>query len=349
MLARPRPTGLALALAAGLLLAHAAPALADDGGVICPPRELDCDITAQDPGKPGLGKPGQGPGKPGGDGSGKPSCAIDGTPVPCSTPEMGVFSPADSCYWKETPGPAGGLPPGFDTGVPASWRPGDPGGSLYLVTCPNSAGDEIRGGIRWSATGPAGGGGGVQALAHQAVEKLLLEGPDIGIVPRPDGTGLVGMPVVDVVQPGSVPHGSDVGVGVGRVGHGHRDGPGAHHRVVDGGRQHRPVRRPGDAVRAAVRQGSVPDVRAHVHAHQRDGAGRPLPGHATSTWDIQWEGAGPDRDADGHPDEFHQPGDRLNSRSSAPADDPVHVGGKQGGDIGGDKGGSMGGDTGGSG
>ncbi|WP_392895799.1 hypothetical protein [Streptomyces sp. LN699] len=95
MLTRPRPTGLALALAAGLLLAHAAPALADGGGVVCPPRELDCDITAQDPGKPLPGKPGQRPGKTGGDG---PSCAIYGTPVPCSTPDMGVLSLTDSCY-----------------------------------------------------------------------------------------------------------------------------------------------------------------------------------------------------------------------------------------------------------
>ncbi|MCX5078636.1 hypothetical protein OHA84_36955 [Streptomyces sp. NBC_00513] len=92
----PRPRATALTLVAGLLLAHAAvPALADGGGVVCPPRELDCDITAQDPGKPLPGKPRQRPGKTGGDG---PSCAIDGTPVPCSTPDMGVLSPAGSCY-----------------------------------------------------------------------------------------------------------------------------------------------------------------------------------------------------------------------------------------------------------
>ncbi|MER5415567.1 ATP/GTP-binding protein [Streptomyces virginiae] len=50
-------------------------------------------------------------------------------------------------------------------------------------------------GIRWSATGPAGGGVDIQALAQQAVERLRLEDPDIGIVPRPEGKGLVGLPV----------------------------------------------------------------------------------------------------------------------------------------------------------
>ncbi|WP_331718982.1 hypothetical protein OHU23_41045 (plasmid) [Streptomyces virginiae] len=129
-------------------------AVADDpgGGVVCPPRDLDCDVTAHDPGKPPVGKPGGGPGKPPSEG-GLPTCAIDGEEVPCSTREMGAFNSADSCYWKPTDGPAGGLPPGFDTGAPPGWKPGDPGGRLYLVTCPR--GGDVRGGIRWSATGPA--------------------------------------------------------------------------------------------------------------------------------------------------------------------------------------------------
>ncbi|MCX5078577.1 hypothetical protein OG321_39860 [Streptomyces sp. NBC_00424] len=95
------------------------------------------------------------------------------------------------------------------------------------MTCPSGSGD-VRGGIRWSASGPAGRGVDVQVLVHQAVERLLLEGPDIGIVPRPEGTGLVGMPVWMWSGPGPVTH----LVGVGRGGHGRRDGLGA--RVVDG-------------------------------------------------------------------------------------------------------------------
>ncbi|WP_331746543.1 hypothetical protein OG239_44410 (plasmid) [Streptomyces sp. NBC_00868] len=193
----------AAAVAAGLLWAAAVPlAVADGpgGGVVCPPRDLDCDITAQDPGQPAPGKPGGKPGKPPGE-VGRPSCAIDGQEVPCSTPEMGTFNSADSCYWKPTDGPAGGLPPGFDTGAPEGWKPGDPGGRLYLVTCPSANGD-VRGGIRGSATGPASGGVDVQALAQQAVERLRLEGRDIGIVPKPEGKGLVGMPVWMWNRPG---------------------------------------------------------------------------------------------------------------------------------------------------
>ncbi|MFB7053424.1 hypothetical protein ACFCXT_09880 [Streptomyces vinaceus] len=106
---------------------------------------------------------------------------------------MGRFSAADSCYWR----PLETLPAlraGFDTGAPGGWNPGGGGGSLYLVTCPSGSGD-IRGGIRWSASVPEGGGVDIQALAHQSVERLLLEGPYIESGPRPEGTGLVGMPL----------------------------------------------------------------------------------------------------------------------------------------------------------
>ncbi|MFJ6722487.1 hypothetical protein [Streptomyces sp. NPDC091259] len=120
---------------------------------------------------------------------------------------MGRFSAADSCYWKPTDGPAGGLPAGFNTGAPDGWKPGDPGGSLYLVTCPTGGGD-VRAGIRWSPTGPADGGVDVQALAHQAVEPLRLEGSDIGIVPFPTGRGVVGMPVWMWNQTQPAPHSS---------------------------------------------------------------------------------------------------------------------------------------------
>ncbi|WP_392893220.1 hypothetical protein [Streptomyces sp. LN699] len=125
------PLGVVGVLVVGVVLAAAVPAhAAGPGGVVaCPPTKLNCDIRADD------GKPGQGVGKLA---VGKPAaCVIDGAEVPCSTPEMGRFSAADSCYWKETTGPTGGLPPGFDTGAPAGWKPGDPGGSLCLVTCPS--------------------------------------------------------------------------------------------------------------------------------------------------------------------------------------------------------------------
>ncbi|WP_392895721.1 ATP/GTP-binding protein [Streptomyces sp. LN699] len=296
---------------------------------------MDCDITAQDPGKPG------------GDGSGKPSCAIDATPVPCSTPEMGVFSAADSCYWKETTGPAGGLPPGFDTGAPAGWRPGDPGGSLYLVTCPRGSGD-VRGGIRWSATGTAGGVD-VQALAQQAVEKLRLEGPDIGIVPRPDGTGLVGMPVWMWSNLGpsrtgptsaSASAGSVTVTATARV------------RTIvwsmgDGATV--PCAGPGTPYEPAFGKQSSPTC---GHTYTRTSATAPggrLPGQPDQHLGRPVGRRGPERDADGRPCEFHRPGDRRTPGRRRRLTPRYTWGGNKGGDIGGDKGGSMGGHMGGSG
>ncbi|MFE5491463.1 hypothetical protein ACFQ7Z_16160 [Streptomyces virginiae] len=35
----------------------------------------------------------------------------------------------------------------------------------------------------------------VQALERQAVEGLRLERPDIGVMPKPQGEGMVGLPV----------------------------------------------------------------------------------------------------------------------------------------------------------
>ncbi|WP_371594729.1 ATP/GTP-binding protein [Streptomyces virginiae] len=283
----------AAAAAAVTLLGAVAPgtAVADDpgGGVVCPPRDLDCDVTAHDPGKPPVGKPGTRPGKPPSEG-GLPTCAIDGEEVPCSTPEMGAFNSADSCYWKPTDGPAGGLPTGFDTGAPPGWKPGDPGGRLYLVTCPR--GGDVRGGIRWSATGPAGGGVDVQALARQAVERLRLEGPDIGIVPRPDGKGLVGLPVWMWNKPGPTRTGpttatasagsvtvtatATVRTVVWSMGDGATitcTGPGTPY-TPDRGKEMSPTC-------------------GHKYTRTSDGSpGGRYPVTATTTWDVAWEGAG---------------------------------------------------------
>ncbi|MFG2299175.1 hypothetical protein [Streptomyces sp. NPDC048603] len=283
-------TRAAAALAALLWAATvpAVPAAADGpgGGVICPPRELDCDINAQDP-RPGRpGTPGR-PEKPGGDTPA--ACEIDGQEVPCSTPEMGRFNPADSCYWRlMNPPPA--LPPGFDTGAPPGWKPGDGGGALYLVTCPR-AGD-VRGGIRWSATGPQGGGVDVQALARQAMERLRLEGPDIGIAPRPEGKGLVGMPVYMWNKPGPTRTGpATASASAGSV------------TVTATARVRNVVWSMGDGTTVTCTAPGIP-YRPEFgkqkspdcgHMYQRTSTDHPggrYPVTATTTWDIEWSGAG---------------------------------------------------------
>ncbi|MFD3780752.1 hypothetical protein [Streptomyces sp. NPDC058612] len=98
VLSRPRLG--AAAMAVGLLWGGPGVAAADDpgGAVVCPPRKLNRDVTAQNPGKPSVAKPPAASSKPGGDAADKASCAIDGRPVPCSTPDMGTFSAVDSCY-----------------------------------------------------------------------------------------------------------------------------------------------------------------------------------------------------------------------------------------------------------
>ncbi|WP_240802100.1 hypothetical protein [Streptomyces sp. A1136] len=278
-------------LAAGLLWAAALPfavAGGPGGGVVCPPKKLNCELTAQEPGKPGVGKPARVVGKPASE-AGLPTCAIDGREVPCSTPEMGRFSSADSCYWKPTDGPDGGLPAGFDTGAPEGWGPGDPGGALYLVTCPTGDGD-VRGGIRWSPTGPADGGVDVQALAQQAVEQLRLEGPDIGIAPRPDGTGLVGMPVWMWNKPGPTRTGpTSAAASAGSV------------TVTATARGAKMVwlmgavitcTGPGTPYEPRFGKQKSPDCGHMYTATSARAPGGRYRVTATTTWDIQWAGAG---------------------------------------------------------
>ncbi|MFJ1560610.1 ATP/GTP-binding protein [Streptomyces mirabilis] len=184
----------AVVLAVVLAGTSANSALANDdpgGGVVCPPREQDCDVTAQDPGQSGDNKPG-GAGKPGsGGGGGKQVCAIDGKTVPCSTPELGTFNSADACYWMVKDPQPDAETARLATGVPDDWKPGDKG-KFYNVTCP---GEPLKGGLTYSATGPNAAAVDPAQLAQDAVEKMTLLGPEIGITPKPGGKGVVGMPV----------------------------------------------------------------------------------------------------------------------------------------------------------
>ncbi|WP_438490761.1 ATP/GTP-binding protein [Streptomyces sp. S186] len=73
-------------------------------------------------------------------------------------------------------------------------QPGD--GAVYEQTCTfdaNSAYHVIR--MVWAADPPKGPTVDPATLAQQAVDKMALRGPEIGIVPKPGGTGLVGLPV----------------------------------------------------------------------------------------------------------------------------------------------------------
>ncbi|MEU6621959.1 ATP/GTP-binding protein [Streptomyces litmocidini] len=68
---------------------------------------------------------------------------------------------------------------------------------MYEETCTYDNGltefSEVRN--VWRAAPPAAAAVDPAVLAQQAVDQMVLRGPEIGIVPKPGGVGLVGMPV----------------------------------------------------------------------------------------------------------------------------------------------------------
>ncbi|MCZ4098055.1 ATP/GTP-binding protein [Streptomyces sp. H39-C1] len=112
--------------------------------------------------------------------------------MPCQT-EMGTFNPNGQCYWRPlVPQPAADDPVvPLTVGLPAGWKPGDKG-QFYNVICP---GRPLQGGTFFSATDPAAVVVDPAQLAREAVDKMTLLGPAIGITPKPGGKGVVGMPV----------------------------------------------------------------------------------------------------------------------------------------------------------
>lgn len=287
--------GRAALVLGGLVLALLAPtqsAVADgpSGGVACTPRKLDCDVSVEVPGKPAGTKPGK-PTSGGGGGGGKPTCALGDEPVPC-TSHLGQFNAADACYWRlKDPQPKTRAEAEFTSGLPEDWKPGDPG-KFYDVTCPGAE-RQLMGGSTFSETGPDGGGVDVRALADQAVEALRLEGADIGIAPKPDGVGLVGMPVWIWNRPGETHTGpasasaSAGGVTVtakARVRN-------VTYRMGDGGE---PVvcTAPGTPYSKEFGMRVSPDCGYRYERPSATVDGGRYKIAAVTTWDIDWEGAG---------------------------------------------------------
>ncbi|MFF3070045.1 ATP/GTP-binding protein [Kitasatospora sp. NPDC057904] len=120
----------------------------------------------------------------------EPACSWNGMVWPCHDSELGWFNSADGCYWQQLSPP----PPAGDPSW-AGHKPGD--GAVYSVACMQAGGGMSSGPNQWLQNPPPGYGGGVDlaALAQQAVDRMLLTGPQIGMAPAPGTTGLVGMPV----------------------------------------------------------------------------------------------------------------------------------------------------------
>ncbi|MFF3326957.1 ATP/GTP-binding protein [Streptomyces sp. NPDC002889] len=171
MLSTWRPA--AMTLVAVTALAIPFQALAAPGGekdnCEAPEDPFVC-VGAGTPERPPGERPG-GMGGTGGSGGGSNSSRV------CTYEKMVPEPPADSSVWE-------------------GHKPGD--GAVYIERCfekSDPAGTTVVR-IFWSKQQPAAAPAVDSAvLAQQAVDKMLLRGPDIGITPKPGGRGVVGMPV----------------------------------------------------------------------------------------------------------------------------------------------------------
>ncbi|MBY8889113.1 hypothetical protein K7472_30340 [Streptomyces sp. PTM05] len=282
----------------GLLLTTAPGAYADSGGggsVVCPPEKLDCRVTATGPGTSSSGSAGHsGSSSRGGS---VPACKIEGAAVPCHRDDIGDFNPSDACYWA----PLSPQPPAGDplwrlaTGLPADWKPGPNQGELYNVVCPG-AGREVDGGTFWSARPPAQAGPDLAALARQAVSRMRLAPPAIGIDPQPSGMGLVGMPVWMWNKPGATttgPASASASAGgvtvtatatVANVTWSMGDGK----TVV--------CTSPGEPYQASYGKAMSPTCGYMYQQTSADQPGGKYHVTATTTWNVHWAGAGQEGD-----------------------------------------------------
>lgn len=163
-----------VATAVGLVLAVPSPASA--GGQCNPTTDPWCSADGGASGSPGGG------GSGGTDGGG--GCTWNGTSVACTDPEYGSYL-GGGCYWQRLdPQPVLSPPAGQDSGS----------GSWGIKSCYTSPGSGVvRQSYYWLGNGRAAPS--PQQLAERALAKVHLLGAQIGVAPRPQGSGAVGLPV----------------------------------------------------------------------------------------------------------------------------------------------------------
>lgn len=196
----------------------------------------------------------------------------------------GRTSPVTCTYKKATPQPPTGSP---------DWeghKPGD--GAVYEQTCryKNSADFSI---VRmvWAADPPKGGVDPA-VLAKRAVNKMWLRSPDIGIVPKAGGKGLVGLPVWMWTTKGPETYGPNTATAstgavtvtatakVSQIVWDMGDG----HQVT--------CTTAGTPYKASYGKQSSPDCGYRYHRSSKDEPGKKYPVTATATWSIDWRGGG---------------------------------------------------------
>lgn len=178
---------------AGIVMGGAAPTLAADPPITCPPgtepspRTGECIIIVTDPGDPGDH------GDPGDDGDKYPvvvqKCinSLGSRPgeVPCNS-DKGWWSNSQNAYCRA-------LAPQPPLSDPA-WE-GNTTGQVYECLRPVAGGWGVVFWI-WLATPPGGAPPDPRVLAQQAIARMNLRAINIGIVPEPGpgSIGIIGMP-----------------------------------------------------------------------------------------------------------------------------------------------------------
>ena len=273
MLRRAGLAAIGLVLIGGL----ATPASAAEK-VVCPPGGTVCYVVVDTPGSPGVEPVAH-------TDNAAPACrTARGTVVDCFDALFGWWSNADGCYYQR-----------LDPPPPATawvWAGHYPDGAVYQATCLELVGS--TGGWIWRPTSPPGfGGAGTLAqLADEAIDRLTLSGPDIGMAPDPSKTGLVGLPVwmwTKVAPSTWGPLSATASL------------PGI--SVTATARATRIVWSMGDGQQVTCEGPGTPYTRSQGqtssptcgYVYSRSSAGEPDAAYtvtATTTWQIQWSGSG---------------------------------------------------------
>ncbi|MEU9485934.1 ATP/GTP-binding protein [Streptomyces decoyicus] len=167
-------------------------------------------------------------------------------------------------------------------------KPGD--GALYTRIC--SGQGAVQSGVFWAKAAPPARAVDPAVLAQEAVDKMKLTGPDIGIVPKPGGKGLVGLPVwmwTDKTAEAYGPNKASATAGAVTV----TATAKVSQIVWDMGDGHKVTcTTAGTPYKSSYGKKSSPDCGYRYSRSSKDQEGHKYPVTATSTWAIDWRGGG---------------------------------------------------------
>lgn len=226
-------------------------------------------------------------------------CAVDPESLPDRAPQAATHTKKDGGR-KQAAAPALCHVVPLDPQPPvgsALWeghRPGD--GKIYQRNCPYNSGDSVAPAAMtrtfWAKNPPPAKTVDPVVLARQAVDRMKLSGPEIGIAPKPSGKGLVGLPVwmwtartAEAYGPNSAsatagPVTVTATATVSKIVWDMGDGE----SVTCTG--------PGTPYEPSFGNKASPDCGHRYRHSSKDEPGKAYPVTATSTWTIDWRGGG---------------------------------------------------------